>query len=128
YGGPVPVTTGNPSHLGNPVGQIGSDLIPELMNGVVFFNGTRYFVGPMDRAILRDCGVTPRCLADIAGANQQQAPDTQLSADDIIVYLSRYFAANPMADIAGANQSAVPDGQLTADDIIVFLGWYFAGC
>jgi hypothetical protein len=66
--------------------------------------------------------------SNIAGLNQSPIPDGQLTADDIIVYLSRFFAGASSADVAGPNQSTVLDGQLTADDIIVFLSRYFAGC
>jgi hypothetical protein len=72
----------------------------------------------------------PLCcgLSDVAGANQSVGADGVLTADDIIVFLSWYFASDSRADVAGANQNTTPDGQFTADDIIVFLGRYFAGC
>jgi hypothetical protein len=65
-------------------------------------------------------------IADVASANQVRLADAQRTADDIIVFLGAYFAADALADVAGANQSLTPDGQFTADDIIVFLGAYFA--
>lgn len=67
-------------------------------------------------------------LSDVAGANQSIGSDGQLTADDIIVFLSWYFAADARANIAGPNQSDVPDNAFTADDIILFLGRYFNGC
>jgi hypothetical protein len=73
-------------------------------------------------------GPMPACLPDVAGANQSTTPDGQLTADDIIVFLSWYFASDTRADVAGANQASTPDSQLTADDIIVYLSRYFAGC
>ena len=66
--------------------------------------------------------------SDVAGANQSVGPDGALTADDIIVFLGWYFAADTRADVAGANQSTTPDSAFTADDIIVFLGRYFSGC
>lgn len=59
YGGPVPLTSGNLFHLGNSAasGRPGVDLVPDLMNGVVFYRGTRYQVSALDLAILRDVGV-----------------------------------------------------------------------
>jgi len=57
YGSPVPVTYGNPWHLGNSSPRPGSDLIPDLMNGVVFNRGTRYGISPLDVAILADTGL-----------------------------------------------------------------------
>jgi hypothetical protein len=64
YGGPVPLTSVGPSapltsqnfyHVGNPTGP-GSDLLPDLMNGVVFNHGTRYNVSALDLAVLADQG------------------------------------------------------------------------
>ncbi|MCU0688828.1 MAG: hypothetical protein MUE97_03695 [Phycisphaerales bacterium] len=66
--------------------------------------------------------------ADVAGANQGIGFDSDLTADDIIVFLNWYFGDDLRADLAGANQSPTPDNSLTADDIIVFLGEFFAGC
>lgn len=54
YGGAVPLTYDNPFHVGNSSPRPGQDLIPDLMNGVVFTNGTRYDVSLLDRAILLD--------------------------------------------------------------------------
>jgi hypothetical protein len=56
YGAPVPITYDNNFHLGNQAGP-GANLIPDLMNGVVFNRGTRYNVSSMDLAILSDIGV-----------------------------------------------------------------------
>jgi hypothetical protein len=64
-GGPVPLTSVGPSapltsqnfyHVGNPAGLPGAELLPDLMNGVVFTYGTRYTVTPLDLAILADLG------------------------------------------------------------------------
>lgn len=71
----------------------------------------------------------PSCgRADVAGANQAVGPSGSLTADDIIVFLSWYFAGDLRADFAGPNQVPTPNGSLTADDIIVFLSAFFAGC
>jgi hypothetical protein len=58
YGGPVPITSGNDFHLGNNSPAPGSDLIPDLMNGIVFFRGSRYDISPLDLAIAADTGVS----------------------------------------------------------------------
>jgi hypothetical protein len=57
YGGPVPLTFGNNFHLGNASPRPGADLIPDLMNGVVFNDSNRYTISQLDLAILRDIGV-----------------------------------------------------------------------
>lgn len=69
YGGPVPLTIGSYAHLGNPAPLPGSDLIPDLMNGVAFTRGTRYHVTPLDLAILRDIESTLALgVGDLTGA------------------------------------------------------------
>jgi hypothetical protein len=128
YGGPVPITTGNPHHLGNPAGEPGEDLLPALMNGVVFLDGTRYSIGPIELVIALDSGVLLRCPADIAGPGQVQAPDGQRTADDLIVFVNRFFAQSPLADIAGPGQAPGADGEWTADDLIVFVNRFFSPC
>ena len=60
YGGRVPVTTQGPNtyhHLGNNAPKPGSELIPDLMNGVVFTFGTRYYISGLDLAVLADVGI-----------------------------------------------------------------------
>lgn len=57
YGGPVPLTFGNYAHLGNSSGLGGADLMPDLMNGEVFYRGARYEVSALDLAILADLGL-----------------------------------------------------------------------
>ena len=70
YGEPVPLTYGNIFHVGNKIpsqpGDIarpGTDLIPDMMNGVVSQFGTRYEVSPLDLAILKDAGLPITALA-----------------------------------------------------------------
>ncbi len=54
YGSVVPLTSGNIYHFGNPSGQPGHDLVPDLMNGVVFQRGTRYDLSAHTLAVLED--------------------------------------------------------------------------
>ncbi|MFN6482142.1 MULTISPECIES: Calx-beta domain-containing protein [unclassified Nostoc] len=57
YGSSVPLTYGNSTHVGNDFPRPGSDLIADLMNGVVYYRGTHYNISPLDVAILQDSGV-----------------------------------------------------------------------
>ena len=57
YGGDVPVTWGNRAHIANSAPRPGADLVPDLMNGVVFYRGLRYPISELDYAILKDVGV-----------------------------------------------------------------------
>lgn len=54
YGGPVPLTYGNHFHVGNSSPRPGSELLSDLMNGVVGHLGVREVVSPLDLAILAD--------------------------------------------------------------------------
>jgi hypothetical protein len=58
YGGPVPLTFGNYTHVGNEAPRPGADLVGDLMNGVTFYTGTRYDISPLDAAVLRDVGLS----------------------------------------------------------------------
>lgn len=63
YGGPVPLTFGNVSHVANFGPRPGEDLLLDVMNGLVFYRGTRYEISPLDLAILSDAGVPTFYLA-----------------------------------------------------------------
>ena len=66
YGKPVPLMFGNYPHLGNAPPRPGSDLIPDLMNGVVFNRETRYDISLLDLDILCDVGVPGQvCQASV---------------------------------------------------------------
>jgi hypothetical protein len=86
YGGAVPLTVGNLYHVGNPSGP-GADLevYPgDLMNGNVFYRGTKYDISPLDAAIFADLGLTtnvgdgslPTNFADVPPASQIPEPGT----------------------------------------------------
>lgn len=66
--------------------------------------------------------------ADVASLGGHRPPDGQLTADDLILFLSAYFAGQPLADLAGSGGVLGRDGTYTADDVIVFLAAFFAGC
>ena len=60
YGGPVPLTDGNYTHFGNWAPGEGSGLLPDLMNGLVFYRGTRYEVSALNLAVMQDLGLPMR--------------------------------------------------------------------
>jgi hypothetical protein len=66
--------------------------------------------------------------SDVAGPGQTIGADGDLTADDIIVFVNWFFAADARADVAGQGQTVGADGQFTADDIILFVNRFFAGC
>jgi hypothetical protein len=69
------------------------------------------------------------CIADLAGPGQTLGADGTFTADDIIVFINAFFAADAAsADVAGPGQTLGPDGTFSADDIIVFINAYFAQC
>jgi hypothetical protein len=125
YGGPVPVTYGNNWHIGNSAPRPGSDLIPDLMNGVVFFRGTRYDISPLDLAILSDAGVatSPGFIrGDFNNDGHVTAADisTMLAA---LVDLNAYKTAHRLSD---ADLLLIGDidgsGALTNGDLNALIG------
>ena len=86
FGGPVPLTIGNLYHVGNPSGPgAGLEVYPgDLMNGNVFYRGTRYDISALDTAIFADLGLTTNFadvtlatnFADVPPASQIPEPRT----------------------------------------------------
>jgi hypothetical protein len=68
--------------------------------------------------------------SNVSGPGQNTlAIDDELTADDIIVFLNRFFANDLASNVSGPGQNTSQlDNELTADDIIVFLNRFFAGC
>jgi hypothetical protein len=57
YGSRVPLTFTTYPHVGNEAPRPGSDLLSDLMNGVVFFRGDRYDISALDLAMVADTGL-----------------------------------------------------------------------
>ncbi|MFN7396123.1 MAG: GC-type dockerin domain-anchored protein, partial [bacterium] len=68
--------------------------------------------------------------SNVSGPGQNTVTiDEELTADDIIVFLNRFFANDLASNVSGPGQNTTAlDNELTADDIIVFLNRFFAGC
>lgn len=102
YGGPVPITYGDNFHVGNAASRPGSDLISDLMNGVVFYRGTRYDISPLDLAIMKDVGLPVQLPGDVNS-------DGIVNGLDINVIASHWLQSGP--GIAGdANGDGVVNG------------------
>ncbi|RFB04567.1 calcium-binding protein [Parvularcula marina] len=137
YGGAVPLTTAdtnNAAHLGNPVGELGDDLIPLLMNGVVFYRGVRYDINPLTTAILSDSLVpirAPTSGADVLYGYEEIDPGlvtavggTELSflfGDDVISSLDGddevYGLSGDDTLNGGAGDDTLVGGE--GDDVII---------
>ncbi len=72
--------------------------------------------------------IPPCSSSDLAGPGLSPGHDGELTADDIILFISRFIAGNVLSDIAGPGPSVGADGELTADDIILFISRFTAGC
>lgn len=57
YGGPVPLTYGNPGHVGNNSPRPGADLVNDLMFGPFYSYQKRYDITALDLAMAKDAGV-----------------------------------------------------------------------
>jgi hypothetical protein len=88
YGGPVPLTYANYGHIGNNAPRPGSDLLLDLMNGVVYYYQARYYISPLDVEVARDSGmvVTPPIdqLLNVATRLRVQTGDNALIGGFII--------------------------------------------
>lgn len=111
----VPLTEGNVFHIANFAPGAGQELIPDLMNGVVFFRGTRYSISRLDLAICADAGVVVDwCRVDMDLSQTVAVPD-------IFLFLNLWFAGNYEADFNA-------DGSISVPDIFAFLQAWFDGC
>jgi hypothetical protein len=87
YGGPVPITYGNPAHLGNLSPRPGADLVHDLMFGPFYSYQERYDLTALDLAIAKDAGVAllPESrLLNIATRMRVQSGENVLIAGFII--------------------------------------------
>ncbi len=81
----------------------------------------------IDRGAIEFQGAS--CRSDVAGLGGSPIPDGILTPDDVVYYLSRFFAGDIGAcDIAILGGSPGSDGALTPDDLVLFLSGFFAGC
>jgi hypothetical protein len=111
---PPALTFGNIFHFGNAKGP-SADLIPDLMNGVVFYHQHRYMISALDWAVLGDVNVPvrPECPADTNA-------DAVVDVDDLIAVILSWGLCGGWTDTNGS-------GAVDVDDLIaVILGW--GGC
>jgi hypothetical protein len=66
--------------------------------------------------------------SDIASPGPTPGADGELTADDVIQFISWFTASDANADIAGPGPTPGPDGEFTADDVILFIGRFTTGC
>ncbi|MGH7130448.1 MAG: FG-GAP-like repeat-containing protein [Phycisphaerales bacterium] len=67
-------------------------------------------------------------IANIVTIGGATTCDDELTADDVIAFLSGFFAQQPISDVVGLGGVPGSDGQWTADDVVAFLSAFFAGC
>ena len=95
--------------------------------------------GVYDCLVTNACGSSPSAaanvyvscpnIADVALLGGAPGCDAQLSADDVVFYLTQFFANNAaVADVVGLGGSGGPDGQITPDDLVAFLAAFFTTC
>ena len=69
------------------------------------------------------------CAADIVSPGGTAGKDGQTTVDDLIAYLSAFFAGDvATADKASLGGTHVADGLITVDDIVAYLSLFFTGC
>jgi hypothetical protein len=119
YGSPAPLTYGNYHHFGNEAPEPGSDLIPDLMNGVVFYHGSRYDISALDLALFRDVGVPlliPGDMNDDGAVDNEDISPFVLALVDEDAYRVEYPILDPQGwgDVSG-------DGLFDNEDIAPFV-------
>lgn len=110
YGGPVPLTFANTSHLANFSPRPGEDMLLDLMNGLVFYRGYRYVISEMDLALLEDAGVP---IVRQAGDYRL---DGIVDAADLAEWSTDFGGVSP----AGFGSDGNGDGMIDAADYTVW--------
>jgi hypothetical protein len=120
HGAPVPLTYANIFHVGNNPPRPGNDLVPDLMNGVFYYRGSRYTISQLDVAILADAGVP------VAPPNMGDSDcDGDVDFDDIDDFVLGLNNAAAYEDLYGVPPSLKGDtdgdSDLDFDDIAGFV-------
>jgi hypothetical protein len=110
---PVPLTFGNIAHVGNFAPRPGENLVLDVMNGLVFYRGTRYYVSTLDLAMLQDMGVP---LADRGGDFNF---DGDVDGQDFLVWQRGGSPSGPTAGDLAEWQRDYGKGTLTANSVVV---------
>ena len=103
------------------------DVNDHILDSAAFITNLRTGTGAqgtVESEDLPDCGV-----ADVAGFGATPGMDHQLTVDDLVFYISRFFAGDvAVADIVGFGGHHGADGQVTVDDLVEFIDAFFEGC
>jgi hypothetical protein len=130
FGGAAFPSTDIAQCLGNyPFGSFSS--VNDQCNGCLVYDwpigaggGSPMYMEFLGFRLWKRCG-----LADIAGLGGVPGDDGQNTVDDLIYYLTSFFANNAsVADLVGVGGSGGPDSQVTVDDLIAYLSAFFAPC
>jgi hypothetical protein len=122
---PVPLTYSNISHFGNDtfgtfnnkgLGRPGSDLLDDLMNGVVFYRGRRYDISPLDVAVMQDVGL-PAVIPVNERPTISDFTNLTINEDDFIevpfIVSDPYSSPNNLTITATSNNGTLlPPGSL----------------
>lgn len=114
YGGPVPLTYGNATHVGNALPRPGSDLIPDLMNGIVYNYQTRYFLSPIDLEIARDSGMALVLAHQPAFAIQNSVPRVSFATT-----VGQRYHLEYKDELTQASWQPVPGGTVSGTGTVV---------
>jgi hypothetical protein len=92
--------------------------------------------GGVTRTLVVPDGTTTQTLyllatcgdSDVASPGPVAGPDGELTADDVIFFITWFGARDVRADVAGPGPTVGGDGEFTADDIILFISRFTGGC
>jgi uncharacterized membrane protein len=70
--------------------------------------------------------IDPISPADLGKQGGRSGSDGKLDSNDLIVYISRFFAADERADVGSQGGLAQPDGLFDNNDFVAFINQFFA--
>ena len=114
YGGPVSITYGNNWHVGNNPPRPGSNLLRDLMNGVVYYRGARYDLSALDLAMAADSGTPTNFVIGDLNA------DGNVGFDDLVTLSRNYGQTNATLAMGDFNG----DGTVDFADLVILARHY----
>lgn len=67
-------------------------------------------------------------VSDVDDGSSTGTPDGGVGIEDLIYYITKYDAGDPVADVDDGNAFGLTDGGIGIEDLLYFLGRYERGC
>jgi len=84
--------------------------------------------GTIDRGCFERAVPSAPCLGDIGRTGGLEGPDGLKDNNDLVVFISWFFAPDSRADVGRTGGAPGPDGEWDNNDFVVYIDLFFAPC